>query len=95
MITVATVCGMGLGTSMMLAMQVRQVLKDAGVDARVDPVDLGSFKSQPADVVVTTTSMSKQVSGTGAKVVLIDNLIDREQIKARVLEAVDALRAGE
>ena len=95
MITVATVCGMGLGTSMMLAMQVRQILKDAGIAAKVDPVDLGSFKSQPADVVVTTTSMAKQVSGTSAKVVLIDNLIDREHIRTRVMEAFDALQTGE
>ena len=94
MISVATVCGMGLGTSMMLAMQVRQILKDVGVAAKVDPVDLGSFKSQPADIVVTTTAMANQVSGTGAKVVLIDNLIDREQVRSRVLAAVGELGSG-
>jgi len=95
MITIATVCGMGLGTSMMLAMQVRQLMKDEGIDARVNPVDLGSFKAQPADIVVTTTAMGHQVAGTTAKVVLIDNLIDRQHVKARVMEAVDAFRAGE
>lgn len=95
MITIATVCGMGLGTSMMLAMQVRQLMKDEGIDARVNPVDLGSFKAQPADIVVTTTAMGNQVAGTTAKVVLIDNLIDRKHVKTRVMEAVDALRAGE
>jgi len=91
MITVATVCGMGLGTSMMLAMQVRQLLKDEGIEATVNPVDLGSFKTQGADVVVTTVGMKDQVAGTSARIALIDNLIDKSHIKERVLAAVGEL----
>lgn len=93
MMHVVTVCGMGLGTSMMLAMQVRKILKEKGIEARVDPIDLGSFKAQPADIVVTTTAMAKQVGGTKAKVVLIDNLIDKAHVESRVMEAVEAFRS--
>lgn len=93
MISVATVCSMGLGTSQILAMQVRKILKDLGIEARVDPIDLGSFKSQPVDIVVAPTAMAEQVSGTRAKVVLIDNLIDRAHVESRVLEAIEAFRA--
>jgi PTS system ascorbate-specific IIB component len=85
MIRIATVCGMGLGTSMMLKLTVQKVLKDAGIEATVDPVDLGSFKSMQADVVVAPTSMGPQVSGTPARVVLIDNLIDKEEIRRKVV----------
>lgn len=93
MISVATVCSMGLGTSQILAMQVRKILKDLGIEVRVDPIDLGSFKSQPADIVVAPTAMGEQVSGTRAKVVLIDNLIDRAHVQSRVLEAIEAFHA--
>lgn len=89
MIEIATVCGMGLGTSMMLAGQIRTLLEEQGVAAKVQAVDLGSFKSQPSDIVVTTTGMANNVSGTKAIVVLIDNLINKEEIKTKVLAAVE------
>lgn len=93
MITIATVCGMGLGTSMMLASQIRGLLSDEGVDAKVDPVDLGSFKSQPSDIVVTTSGMAKNVESSPAIVVLIDNLIDKTEIRTKVLAAVEAFKS--
>lgn len=89
MISIATVCGMGLGTSMMLASQIRTLLKNEGVEAQVQAIDLGSFKSQPSDIVVTTTGMANNVAGTKAIVVLIDNLINKEEIKAKVMAAVE------
>ncbi|WP_151530375.1 MULTISPECIES: PTS sugar transporter subunit IIB [Corynebacterium] len=89
MINIATVCGMGLGTSMMLAGQVRTMLQEANVDAKVQAIDLGSFKSQPSDIVVTTTGMRSNVEGTKAIVVLIDNLIDKNEVKTKVMAAVE------
>lgn len=89
---IATVCGMGFGTSMMLAMQVRQLIADEGIDASVDPVDLGSFKTMGADVVVAPRDMESQVSGGPAKhVVLIDNLVDRNEVSAKVLATLRTL----
>ncbi|MDO4910150.1 MAG: PTS sugar transporter subunit IIB [Corynebacterium sp.] len=92
MLNIATVCGMGLGTSMMLAGQVRNMLSEVGVEAQVQAVDLGSFKSQPSDIVVTTTGMGSSVEGTKAKVVLIDNLVDKEEVRTKVLAAVEELK---
>lgn len=94
MIEIATVCGMGLGTSMMLAGQIRGLLEDEKIDAKVQPIDLGSFKSQPSDIVVTTSAMANQVGGTRAAVVAIDNLVDKEEIKTKVLAAVNEINAG-
>ncbi|HEX7298654.1 MAG TPA: PTS sugar transporter subunit IIB [Solirubrobacteraceae bacterium] len=90
MIRIATVCGMGFGTSMMLKLTIQQILRDEGIDAKVDPVDLGSFKTMPADVVVAPTDMGAQVSGTPARVVLIDNLIDKDEIRRKVVAVLRA-----
>lgn len=82
---IVTVCGMGFGTSMMLAIQVRALLSEEGIQASVDPVDLGSFKTMQADIVVAPRDMERQVSDGSAKhVVLIDNLIDREEVATKV-----------
>lgn len=88
---IATVCGMGFGTSMMLAMQVRDVLSSEGIAAIVDPVDLGSFKSMPAEIVVAPRDMETHLKGTPARVVLIDNLIDKDEVATKILQAVHAL----
>lgn len=93
MIEIATVCGMGLGTSMMLASQIRNLLNAEAIRAKVQPVDLGSFKSQPSDIVVTTTAMADSVRGTRALVVAIDNLVDKSEIRDKVLAAVEAVVA--
>lgn len=93
MISIATVCGMGLGTSMMLASQIRNLLADEGIDAKVQPVDLGSFKSQPSDIVVTTSGMAKNVESSPSIVVLIDNLIDKNEVRTKVMAAVHEFQA--
>lgn len=93
MIEIATVCGMGLGTSMMLASQIRTMLSDENIEAKVQPVDLGSFKSQPSDIVVTTSGMAKNVEGSPAIVVLIDNLIDKNEVRTKVMAAVEEFQA--
>lgn len=89
---IATVCGMGFGTSMMLAIQVRRLVADEGVQASVDPVDLASFKSMHADIVIAPRDMEHQVSGGSAKyVVLIDNLVDRDEVSTKVLDVIRSL----
>lgn len=88
MISITTVCGMGLGTSMMLASQIRDLVSDYPEDIKVQPVDLGSFKSQPSDIVVTTTGMVSKVEGTKAVVVAIDNLIDKNEVEQKVKAAL-------
>ncbi|AOZ72169.1 hypothetical protein BK816_01695 [Boudabousia tangfeifanii] len=92
MLNIVTVCGMGFGTSLMLAMQVRDIMSENGIDAKVDPVDLGSFKTMPADMVVAPRDMENQVTEGPAKVVvLIDNLVDKDEVSSKVLEAVKPL----
>ncbi|MBV7362998.1 PTS sugar transporter subunit IIB [Actinomycetaceae bacterium TAE3-ERU4] len=92
MLNITTVCGMGFGTSLMLAMQVREILANEGIEADTNPVDLGSFKTMSSDMVVAPADMESQVSGGPAKkIVLIDNLVDKNEVKTKVLEAVKSL----
>lgn len=86
---ITTVCGMGLGTSMMLASQIRELVKDREGDFKVQAVDLGSFKSQPSDIVVTTSGMADKVTGTRAIVVAIDNLVNKAEVTEKVNAAID------
>ena len=45
---ITVVCGNGLGTSLMMEMSIKSILKDLSVSADVDHVDLGSAKGTPS-----------------------------------------------
>lgn len=85
---IATLCGMGFGTSMMLKLFIDDILKAEGIKAEVVPWDLGTFKGQKADIVVAAMDMEMHLRNTTARVVLIRNLVDKAEIKAKVLDAV-------
>lgn len=93
---IATLCGMGFGTSMMLKLFIDDILKAEGIKAEVIPWDLGSFKGQQVDIIVAPIDMESHLRSAPGKVVLIRNLVDKAEIKVKILEAVNNLsQAGD
>ena len=88
---IATLCGMGFGTSMMLKLFIDDILKAEGVKAEVVPWDLSTFKGQHADIIVAPKDMESHLRSANATVVLINNLVDKAEIKTKVLAAIQAL----
>lgn len=89
---IATLCGMGFGTSMMLKLFIDDILKAEGLKAEVVPWDLGTFKGQQADIVVAPTDMEMHLRSTKSKVVLIRNLVDKKEIREKILAAIYELQ---
>ena len=89
---IATLCGMGFGTSMMLKLFIEEILTANGIKAQVIPWDLGSFKGQQADIVVAPTDMQTHLKGYDGRVVLIKNLVDKEEIKEKILPAIQEMQ---
>lgn len=92
---IATLCGMGFGTSMMLKLFIDEILKAEGIKAETIPWDLGTFKGQQADIVVAPTDMGMHLKSTNAKVVLIRNLVDKKELKEKILKAVEEYQASQ
>ncbi|MDZ4159447.1 MAG: PTS sugar transporter subunit IIB [Anaerolineaceae bacterium] len=90
---IATLCGMGFGTSMMLKLFIDEILRNEGIKAEVVPWDLGTFKGQDADIIVAPTDMERHLKVATCKVVLIRNLVDKQEIKTSVLAAIQSLQA--
>jgi len=88
---IATLCGMGFGTSMMLKLFIDEILQKEGIKAEVVPWDLGSYKGQTADIIVAPIAMERHLKGSDKKVVLIRNLVDKEELRKGVLDAVKHL----
>ena len=89
---IATLCGMGFGTSMILKLTIDDIFKAEGISGhQITPWDLGSFKGQKADLVVAPIDMESHLKGSGRKVVYIKNLVDKVEIKQKILAALNEI----
>lgn len=84
---IATLCGMGFGTSMMLKLFIDDILKAEGLKAETVPWDLGSFKGNHADIVVAPYDMQPHLKDCPSIVIYIKNLVDKKEIREKVLAA--------
>jgi PTS system ascorbate-specific IIB component len=80
---------MGFGTSMMLKLFIDEILKVENIKAETIPWDLGSFKGQNAEIIVAASDMAMHLRNTDAIIVLIRNLVDKQEIKEKILAAIE------
>lgn len=95
MIKVFAVCGMGLGTSVVLKSRLRKALDEAGVDHRIEVTDPDTASSQPADLVFTSAEFADRVRHETASVHVIRDFTDRAEIRRTVDEALRGLDLDE
>ena len=76
------VCGLGQGTSLILRMNVETVLRELGVNADVENTDVSSASSESPDFIITSNELAQSLSGTSAKVIIVNNYFDNSEIKA-------------
>lgn len=87
-------CGSGLGSSFMIEMNIQNILNEAGLkNIEVSHSDLSSAKGIQADIYVSTKDLSPRLEDLGGKVVSLNNMIDMEELKSKLLEAINELGA--
>ncbi len=85
---IVTVCGMGMGSSLVLKMNIDDILKRKGIKADVEACDLGSLVGKVADIVVTTYELKLQVEDKGYNVVYVRSVIDKKALEEIILDAI-------
>lgn len=88
---IATVCGSGVGSSLMLRLYTQQILSDEGIEAEVDASDVTSISPQAYDIIITTSTFSGNLRGAENKIVEINNLMDKENLKKQLLQKIEEL----
>lgn len=88
-IKILAVCHMGVGTSILIKMQVEKALKILGIIADVEVSDVLSakFSAQNADIVVTSNELVHYLGEISTPIVGVSNFMDLDGI-------VDGLRAA-
>ncbi|KAD3514996.1 PTS ascorbate transporter subunit IIB [Arthrobacter yangruifuii] len=87
---IVAVCGMGIGTSVLLKMNAEKVLADLGVDGDVEAADIGVARgaAQTADIVLTSDELASEIGDVPAEVIIIDNFFDLDEITEKLTAAV-------
>ena len=84
MIKILAVCGNGLGSSLMLKINVAAVIKDLGIsDVEVGHCDLTSVASEKADVVVVTKDLAPNF-GDSQPVISLANVMSKAELKEKL-----------
>jgi ascorbate PTS system EIIB component len=87
---VLTVCGVGMGSSLMLRMTVEDVLKAMDVSAKVEATDVSSARGMKADVIIGQGMHTEEFEGRAPVVVAITNFMDKSRIEEQLTEAFEA-----
>ena len=88
MLKIITVCGLGVGSSLILKMSVEKAMKQLEKDCTIEHWDMGTIKGVSCDMIVTTESFRKNFSEDD-NVVYVGNIMDVNDIKQKIIDFLD------
>ncbi|KZE91961.1 PTS sugar transporter subunit IIB [Microbacterium sp. TNHR37B] len=88
---IVTVCGMGIGTSVLLKMNAEKALRALDIDAEVEAADIGVARgmARTANIVLTSADLADEIGETPAKVIVINNFTSVDEITTKISEALN------
>jgi PTS system ascorbate-specific IIB component len=89
-VKIIAVCGMGIGTSVLLKLNAEKVLKMLDLEATVDAADVATVRkvSFDAQIILTTPDLVDQLQGLPAEIISIERVFDLEELSTKLSEAL-------
>lgn len=84
MIKVITVCGNGIGSSLMLKLKIEEIAKANGIEIDAESIDSNAASGKDADLFVTVKEFS-DIFKPDQKVVFTRSFMNRKKITEDVL----------
>ena len=93
MLNILTVCGAGLGSSFACQMSVEAVLKELGVEAKLDHTDISSVAGQKADIILSGKNFEKQFERItyDCQAIFLNRLVDKNEIREKLTPVLKEL----
>lgn len=87
---IIAVCGMGIGTSVLLKLNAEKVLKMLDLEATVEAADVASVRkvSFDAQIILTTPDLLDQLQGLPAEIISIEHVFDLEELSIKLSKAL-------
>ncbi|TLS35213.1 PTS sugar transporter subunit IIB [Pseudalkalibacillus caeni] len=78
---ILVVCGNGLGSSMIVEMNVKAALKEMGKEGDVSHTDLTTAKTEQADIFLGSEDIVGSLEDGNKNVVKLKNLMDKNELR--------------
>ena len=87
---ILAVCGMGLGSGLILRMQAEKALKELGLQADLEVADIGTARAlaPTAALLLTSEELAQQLAGVKPRIVTISNFIDLREMVEKLGAAI-------
>lgn len=85
MLKIITVCGLGVGSSLIMKMTVDSAMSQLGVKCSIEHWDMGTVKGKPCDFIVTTDEFRKNFADQD-NVVYLKNMVNVSEAKDKLEE---------
>ena len=89
MISILTVCGNGIGSSLMLKMKIEEICAENNIEAQVESIDFTAAQGRKADLIVTVKALAEQVEDKD--VAIVRSYINKKKIKEDILERLQQI----
>ncbi|MWK39672.1 PTS cellbiose transporter subunit IIB [Actinomadura sp. J1-007] len=83
---ILAVCGVGMGTSLMLKMTAEDALRGLGVEARVENTDVSTARGMSPDVVIGQGMHTSEIGDLAPIVITISDFLDKDGLQAQLRE---------
>lgn len=84
MLKVITVCGNGIGSSLLLKLKVEEIAREEGIELEAESIDSGNATGMRADLVITVKELA-EIFPDSQKVAIIRSYTNKKKIKEDVL----------
>jgi PTS system ascorbate-specific IIB component len=87
---ILAVCGMGLGSALLLRMLVEKAVKKLNLDAQVTIADISTARGAgtDADIIVTSAELAERLGTVQGKIITIKNYIDVDEMTEKLSRAI-------
>lgn len=90
MIKIITVCGNGIGSSLLLKLKVEEIAREEGIEVDVQSIDAGNATGMNAELVITVKELAG-IFPENQNVAIIRSYTNKKKIKEDVLPTLQEL----
>ncbi|MBS5964910.1 MAG: PTS sugar transporter subunit IIB [Finegoldia magna] len=91
MINIVTVCGNGIGSSLLLKMKVETICKEMGIEANVESCDSNAAVGKGADLFVTVKEF-KSIFSDDQKVAIVKSYTNKKKIEEDLVPVLEEFK---
>ena len=81
-VRIITVCGCGLGSSLMAKTVIEEIVKEFGIQPKIEAADAGSARGYLSDIIVTTNELKSRVGEVpGTPVLAVASFMNKDELR--------------